>query len=98
MRILKINSLQPVKKGWVDRDEIMLHACFQILEDFVEKENGLNHCDYEEHKALIDEIRFLYDWWQKRKELEYFLDKDLIDIEDDKMLHRLMKIRLCLWT
>ena len=37
MRILKIDSL-PNAKQWVDRDHIMLHACFQILQDCVEKE------------------------------------------------------------
>ena len=33
MRILKIESLSN-KKQWVDTDDIMLHACFQILKDF----------------------------------------------------------------
>lgn len=32
---LKIKTL---RGGWHDRDQIMLHACFQILVDFVEKE------------------------------------------------------------
>ena len=49
MRILKIDSLPNVKQ-WVDRDHIMLHACFQILQDCVEKENVDTHCNYEAHK------------------------------------------------
>lgn len=35
MKILKIHTLD---KGWCDKDYIMLHAAFQILVDFVEKE------------------------------------------------------------
>ena len=35
MKYLKIHTL---KKGWRDRDSIMLHAAFQILVDFVELE------------------------------------------------------------
>jgi hypothetical protein len=33
--ILKIDSLSD---GWCDKDHVLLHACFQLLSDFVEKE------------------------------------------------------------
>lgn len=33
--ILKIKSLD---KGWRDKDSVLLHACFQLLSDFVEQE------------------------------------------------------------
>ena len=33
--ILRIESL---KEGWCDKDHVLLHACFQLLSDFVEKE------------------------------------------------------------
>jgi hypothetical protein len=33
--ILKIESLG---NGWCDKDHVLLHACFQLLSDFVEKE------------------------------------------------------------
>jgi hypothetical protein len=95
MRLLKIESL-PDTKQWVDRDEIMLHACFQILKDFIEKENGDTHCNYEAHKDRIDEIRFLNNWWADRCKREVF--KVDYEIEDNEMLSRLMKIRLFLWT
>lgn len=88
MKTLKIKSLP---RTWVDRDVVMLHACFQILEDCVEKESVDTHCNYETYKEYVDEIRFLYNWWQKRK------DKDEDD-KDDEMLIRLMKIRGFLWT
>lgn len=90
MRILKIESL-PSAKQWVDRDEIMLHSCFQILKDCVEKEEVDTHCDYETHKEFVDEVRFLYKWWSKRSESK-------CQDEDDAMLLRLMKIRTSLWT
>jgi len=93
MRILKIDSLPNAKK-WVDRDNIMLHACFQILQDCVEKEKVDIHCDYESHKDFVDEVRFLYIWWINRKNTENFNDSE----EDNEMLSRLIKIRLSLWT
>lgn len=94
MRILKIHSL-PNSRNWIDRDYLMLHACFQILTDFIEKENGDSNCDYEENKEFVDEVRFLYDWWKIRR------DEESLDIEfekDDEMLIRLMKVRTQLWT
>ena len=91
MRTLIINSL-PDKEVWIDKDIIMLHACFQILQDCVEEEKVDTHCDYETHKDFVDEVRFLYNWWLVRKESVFS------DDEDDKMLIRLMKIRTSLWT
>ena len=88
MRNLKINSLPPLKE-WVDRDDIMLHACFQILKDYIDKEKGDTHCNYEAHKEFVDEVRFLYNWWLKRKNDNLFDNDD----EDNEMLNRLMKIR-----
>lgn len=91
MRTLRINSL-PSGDAWIDRDFIMLHACFQILQDCIEEEKVDTHCDYEAHKDFVDEVRFLYNWWIVRKESVFS------DDEDDKMLIRLMKIRTSLWT
>jgi hypothetical protein len=70
MRTLKINSL-PGGRSWIDRDIVMLHACFQILCDYIEKEKGDEHVSYESHKDFVDEVRFLYNWWgigKKEKE------------------------------
>jgi hypothetical protein len=33
--LLKIDSLDD---GWCDKDHVILHTCFQLLSDFVEKE------------------------------------------------------------
>ena len=89
MRTLKIESL-PSAKEWIDRDEIMLHACFQILKDCVEKEKVDEFCDFETHKDFVTEVRFLYNWWNTREDSNY--------TEDDEMLLRLLKIRGFLWT
>lgn len=93
MRILKIDSL-PNAKQWIDRDVIILHACFQLLQDCVKKENVDTHCNYKVHKDFVNEVRFLYEWWLKRKNDESFDNDD----EDNEMLKRLMKIRQILWT
>ena len=95
MRILKIESLFPVSEGWIDRDEIMLHSCFQILKDCVEKEHVDTDCNYEVHKEFVDEVRFLYHWWIERAKK---IRSDELSKEDDLMLIRLMKIRTSLWT
>jgi hypothetical protein len=95
MRTLKIYSL-PTAKVWIDRDEIMLHACFQILEDCVEKEKVDTHCNYKAHKKFVDEVRFLYKWWKGRNQDHSYSNKQTE--EDNKMLIRLMKIRTALWT
>ena len=94
MRILKIESLPSVKEGWVDRDVIMLHACFQILKDCVEQEGVLTHCDYSMHKESIDEVKSLYDWWIERIKLnELPLNQDEIDSEMLDRFSRLIKVR-----
>ncbi len=92
MRLLRIESL-PTSKNWVDADFQMLHACFQILQDFIDIEKGDDHCCYEAQKSFVDEVRFLYDWWQDRKK-KVFHDGE----NDDKMMLRLMTIRKQLWT
>ena len=94
MRTLKINTLKSVKEApWIDRDMIMLHACFQLLTDFIVKEKGLEHSNYEYYKEHIDECRYLYNWWKE--------NKDTVGIDNpvaDEHLMRLVKIRGFLWT
>lgn len=51
--VVKIRSL---RRTWVDRDQVMFHAPFQILVDFVEKEwmpDGGTFFDIEKEKAAI---------------------------------------------
>jgi hypothetical protein len=98
--VLKIDTLG---KGWNDKDEIMLHACFQLLRNFVEKESINDITDWnhsEVSKAAKKEIDFLYAWWNQRlidEKKDGFLN-DKRYTEDNEMLIRLIKIRMFLWT
>ena len=65
--VVKVRTLPPT---WVDRNEILLHAMFQILTDFVEMEKpyGLEPgADDPIHKEEWEQIRGLYDWWKKER-------------------------------
>ena len=97
---LKIDSLDD---EWRDKDTIMLHACFQLLKDCVEKENLLNsHIDWsadKKHAEARNEIELLYKWWLQRllKEEQCGVSKEEYSY-DDEMLHRLIKVRWALWA
>jgi len=94
MRLLKINSLPSVKKApWVDRDFLMLCACFQLLEDWVEKENGLTEWAHEEYTEPMSILKGLYDWWQENKE-SVSIDEEELQLK----LEQLVKLRNYLWT
>ena len=95
MRLLKIQTLPPTKESWCDRDYIMFHACFQLLVDWVEKEDGLNHCNYEAHKETLDVLKELYDWWKSIE--DYSKDFENSD-ESQAKLELLVKNRGFLWT
>lgn len=95
MKTLKIESLS---REWTDRDNILLHASFQILKDCVEKE-----------KLFTDSVSYpksrngkiakeLYDWWEiRRRNPNGNIDRKEYEL-DTKQLIRLMKIRNGLWT
>ncbi len=96
--ILKIESLS---NGWCDKDIVILHACFQLLKNFVEKEKDIiEQIDWEhtkEKRKAKKEIDFLYNWWLERLNVEDDLDEKQY-LEDNQMLKRLIKIREHLWT
>jgi hypothetical protein len=95
MRNLKIESLPSVKnESWIDKDFIILHACFQCLRDFVEKEDAFMFSPEEDENTQI--LHELYDWWMIRKDEGYELD-EIPTNKDDEMLIKLMKIRSWLW-
>ena len=95
---LKIDSLSD---GWCDKDVIILHACFQLLKDFVEQEKEMIEIiDWEqdeETKKAKSEIDFLYNWWLQRASKENDLNEERY-LEDNQMLKRLIEIRKSLWT
>lgn len=51
---------------WSDRTEILPHAMFQVLSDFMEKEKPGERIDWswnEEHAHVWKEMNELYEWW-----------------------------------
>jgi len=58
MRYLKIETLD---KGWCDRDQVLLHAAFQILVDFIEKEDpeNIDWNSNELHRRAWREIKLI---------------------------------------
>lgn len=96
--ILKIESLPD---SWRDKDIILLHACFQLLKNFIEKEKEIieqidwNHD--EEIKHAKAEIDVLYKWWLERFDKENELDEKQYE-EDNQMLKRLIDVREYLWS
>ena len=94
MRVLKIKTLDSVKiSPWCDKDYMMFHACFQILIDWVEKEEGLLSWSHEKYTEPITTLKDLYDWWKKLDD-EYDLMEDLAQ----EKLEQLVKLRRYLWT
>lgn len=59
-----------LKPGYYDSDTRMIHACFQLLVDFVEKECAGESIDWEwneSHSAAWKEIQSLYNWWKNER-------------------------------
>lgn len=101
-----ILNIRTLSGEYCDKDIIILHACFQLLTDFIEGEEAFtSHVDWEHdeaHKKAKYEIEQLYHWWSTRKTLDGLngindLEKDQYE-EDNEMLIRLIKIRQFLWT
>lgn len=94
---LKIESLN---QSWRDKDSILLHACFQLLKDCVEKENLLSgHADCEaddKHRLAKVELEDLYFWWLSYREPEIPSDESY-QLEN-QMLIRLIQVRWALWA
>jgi hypothetical protein len=100
---LKIDTLS---NDWCDKDIVILHACFQLLMNCIEKENLLNgHTDWnynDEFKHARKEIIELQNWWTERK--QRVIDDTIKELdeqqysEDNSMLMRLIDIRRFLWT
>ncbi|MFA5689644.1 MAG: hypothetical protein WC959_10940 [Kiritimatiellales bacterium] len=67
---LKIKTL---KRGWQDRDNLILHSAFQCLVDFVEEEmfheiaSRTRSEDNPAEAAVYDEVLYLYNWWTQER-------------------------------
>jgi len=127
--------IRSLSKDYHDPVELLLHANFQILVDFIEKEKpeDVVNWDYcKEHAHVRNEFRSLYYWWKigrpaaqkhynrllhiqypfrKKLSLDKIISKEgkkgvlklhkletFLTNKDQKQLHRLIKIRLNLWT
>jgi len=95
--LLKIKTLD---NGWCDADSLLLHACFQILKDFVENEKAFEcHVDWEydqKHTLAKTEILELYHWWKSYEEKD--IPEKEVHLTENNMLKRLIDIRWALWT
>jgi hypothetical protein len=102
VRSLPIETLE---EGWCDKDVLMLHAAFQILVDFVEVEHPEMPSTWdftEEQTHAWKEIQDLYKWWKEERgsrDMNESLERELEwQMEDQQNFHRLVDVRLHLWT
>jgi len=64
----KINTLRAGR--WHDKDEILLHAAFQLLVDFIEREQPAKRIDWSvdaRHRKAWKDILSLYRWWKRER-------------------------------
>jgi len=67
MYTLKIKTLD---NEWHDKDNVILHAVFQLLADFMEKEKPGKHCNWSHdaaHRKAWKELQKLYVWWMVQR-------------------------------
>ena len=67
MKFVRIATLE---KGWHDTDVLLLHVSFQLLVDFMEKEQPGKSIDWssdESHRKTWKEIERLYHWWKHER-------------------------------
>ena len=100
-------NISTLSENWCDKDIVMLHACFQILTDCIEKEQLFTgHVDWTHDELYINakrEMEELYVWWKERVKKDQGDEIDPVWTEkqhdqDTEMLIRLIKIRGFLWT
>lgn len=63
---LKLRYLKP--RQWCDKDEVLIHALFEVLCRFVEEELSQNQVNWnsdKEHKQARKQMDQLYQWWTK---------------------------------
>ena len=97
-----------LEPGYYDKDHLMIHACFTLLVQFVEKEQPYYYDDPPmesdpewdpKHYKEKTEIMELYNWWKNRPKGEHNYENSLAAHEEDqRQLHRLIDIRPRMWT
>jgi hypothetical protein len=79
---MKCLRIYTIEKGWCDSDHVLLHAAFQVLVDFIEKEKPNKTIDWKwnkEHQKAWKEMGELYHWWTKER------PKRKSPIDDEKL-------------
>jgi hypothetical protein len=102
---LILNSI-PKKNSWTDPEILMVHACFQILVNCVEKEGvfrstgrkyelegGDQSDEAKELQVKLKELFKLYRWWKSVGSKIPYDDKDFTE-----KLTKLIVLRELLWT
>ena len=59
--IVKIKTLPPT---YSDPGEVLLHVAFQVLCNYIEKEDPFEWFDVSQNPEKWDKIRNLYNWWK----------------------------------
>ena len=63
---MKRLSIHTLNKVWCDKDEVLLHAAFQLLTDFIERERPDQIVNYNHNEQTVQrwtELQALYHWW-----------------------------------
>lgn len=87
---------------WVDRSDLLPHVMFQILTDFIEKENPFEcHIDWDydgEHRQAKKEMLELYHWWHYVYQKAYPYGPCGDNETLKKNCHRLIEVMSYMWT
>lgn len=82
--VVKITTLPPT---WTDRPEVMLHANFQILVDYVEGEEPFKVLNWdwceEKKRSPRAEIESLYNWWkfERQKKIDSIAERFSVEYQ-----------------
>lgn len=93
---------QSLPRSWNDRDERILHCCFQILTDFIEQEQpwwmkenwtSIKNSMDAEYADEVSQLKRLYYWWKfvyVKKYLEqeeiFLKETDIVKLYEQEML------------
>lgn len=92
-------TIKTLPSTWVDRDNLMVHALFGILDDFVNKEKPDLIVDWDsdpEHRQARDKMDELINWWKNiylkfdawsDVKLDYDYKNSLIKTQDDPVIY-----------
>ena len=89
--VFRLRHLSP-RSRWCDKDHVMLHACFQLLVDFLEQEKPQKIVDYSHdrrHRETWKELQTLYRYWK--------IERPRAERERDRALSRWSAAYMVKW-